>query len=168
VIGKHGMASGSIPAPTPPAAAAPPPVPLKDERLAQISPTARLLRRPEIGAGLAAVVVAIFFWTQNGLFLKLDGIANWTDVASTIGIPAVVVALLMIGGEFDLSAGVAVTSASLTASMFSYELGLNLWIGVVVSLLVALGVGALNGYLVVRPVSRAFSSRWGRSSSCRA
>ena len=67
---------------------------------------ARLLRRPEIGALLAAVVVAIFFWTQNSLFLKLDGIANWTDVASTIGIPAVVVALLMIGGEFDLSAGV--------------------------------------------------------------
>ena len=49
---------------------------------------------------------AIFFWTQNALFLQLNGIANWTDVASTIGIPAVVVALLMIGGEFDLSAGV--------------------------------------------------------------
>ena len=70
-----------------------------------------LLRRPEIGALLAAIVVAIFFWTQNSLFLKLDGIANWTDVASTIGIPAVVVALLMIGGEFDLSAGVMTGSA---------------------------------------------------------
>src|SRR4051794_21297843 len=97
-------------APTRTAAAAdvapPPPVPAGDERLAKISPAARLLRRPEIGALLAAVVVAIFFWTQNSLFLKLDGIANWTDVASTIGIPAVVVALLMIGGEFDLSAGV--------------------------------------------------------------
>src|SRR3954469_7353877 len=84
-----------------------------DERLAQISTTARLLRRPEIGAALAAIVVAIFFWSQNGLFLKLDGIANWTDVASTIGIPAVVVALLMIGGEFDLSAGVMTGSAGL-------------------------------------------------------
>jgi simple sugar transport system permease protein len=60
------------------------------------------------------------------------------------------VALLMIGGEFDLSAGVAVTSASLTASMISYELGLNLWVGVFISLILALGVGALNGYLVVR------------------
>src|SRR4051794_29793444 len=86
-------------------AAAPPPVPVTDERLTNISTTARILRRPEIGALLAAVVVAIFFWTQNSLFLRLDGIANWTDVASTIGIPAVAVALLMIGGEFDLSAG---------------------------------------------------------------
>src|SRR4051794_22627546 len=88
-----------------------PPVPAGDERLAKISPMARLLRRPEIGALLAAIVVAIFFWTQNSLFLELDGIANWTDVASTIGIPAVVVALLMIGGEFDLSAGVMTGSA---------------------------------------------------------
>jgi simple sugar transport system permease protein len=70
--------------------------------------------------------------------------------SSTIGMMAVAVALLMIGGEFDLSAGVAVTTAALTASMFSFQLGLNLWIGVVVALLVALGVGALNGYLVVR------------------
>jgi len=68
----------------------------------------------------------------------------------TIGMMAVPVALLMIGGEFDLSAGVAITTASLTASMFSDQLGLNLWIGVVVSLLVLLGIGALNGYLVVR------------------
>src|SRR3954463_8584738 len=75
-----------------------PPVPAGDERLAKISPMARLLRRPEIGALLAAIVVAIFFWTQNSLFLELDGIANWTDVASTIGIPAVLVALLRMGG----------------------------------------------------------------------
>jgi simple sugar transport system permease protein len=51
------------------AATAPPPQPLADERLAQISTTARLLRRPEIGALLAAIVVAVFFWTQNSLFL---------------------------------------------------------------------------------------------------
>ena len=42
-------------------ATAPPPQPLADERLARISTTARLLRRPEIGALLAAVVVAAFF-----------------------------------------------------------------------------------------------------------
>ena len=64
---------------------------------------------------------AIFFWTQNSLFLKLDGIANWTDVASTIGIPAVVVALLMIGGEFDLSAGVMTGSAGLMMGILATE-----------------------------------------------
>src|SRR4051794_11388826 len=97
--------------PTPSPAAPPPAMPVADERLANTSLASRILRRPEIGALLAAVVVAIFFWSQNALFLRLDGIANWTDVASTIGIPAVLVALLMIGGEFDLSAGVMTGSA---------------------------------------------------------
>src|SRR5207244_13443398 len=131
------------------AAPARPPVPLTDEGLAQIRPTARLLRRPEIGAGLAAVVVAIFFWTQNGLFLKLDGIANWTDVASTIGIPAVVVALLMIGGEFDLSAGVMTGSAGLMMGILAVNVHMNVWLAIVLTLIAANGVGLLNSHMVM-------------------
>ena len=131
-------------------ATAPPPQPLADERLAQISTTARLLRRPEIGALLAAVVVAIFFWTQNSLFLKLGGISNWTDVASTIGIPAVVVALLMIGGEFDLSAGVMTGSAGLMMGILATEVSMNIWLAIVLTLIAATAVGFLNGYMVMR------------------
>jgi len=127
----------------------PPPVPAGDERLAKISPMARLLRRPEIGALLAAVVVAIFFWTQNSLFLKLSGISNWTDVASTIGIPAVVVALLMIGGEFDLSAGVMTGSAGLMMGILATELNMNVWPAIVLTLIAAAGVGFVNGYMVM-------------------
>ncbi len=150
MISKHGMSSGSVPAATPPATAAPPPKPLAEERLAQISPMARLLRRPEIGALLAAVVVAIFFWTQNSLFLKLDGIANWTDVASTIGIPAVVVALLMIGGEFDLSAGVMTGSAGLMMGILATEVGMNIWLAILLTLAAATSIGFVNGYVVMR------------------
>ena len=56
----------------------------------------------------------------------------------------------MIGGEFDLSAGVAVTSAALTASLFSYEFTTNAWVGVLVALAVALFIGFLNGWIVVK------------------
>src|SRR5438045_7150181 len=120
------MASGAVTGP--PGTAAPPPTRPADERLAQISRMARLMRRPEIGALVAAIVIAIFFWTQASLFLKLDGISNWTDVASTIGIPAVLVALLMIGGEFDLSAGVMTGSAGLMMGILGTELGMNIWL----------------------------------------
>jgi simple sugar transport system permease protein len=138
-----GTASGA------PDVAPPPPVPAGDERLANIGPMARLMRRPEIGALLAAVVVAIFFWTQNSLFLELDGIANWTDVASTIGIPAVVVALLMIGGEFDLSAGVMTGSAGLMLGILTTELDLNIWVAIVITMIAAGTVGFINGYMVM-------------------
>ena len=70
--------------------------------------------------------------------------------SSTLGIVALAVGLLMIGDEFDLSSGVAVTTAALAATMLNYNLGLNSWVGAFLSLIVALGIGALNGYLVTR------------------
>jgi simple sugar transport system permease protein len=149
VTTEHETGSGVAPAPAPDVGA-PPPKPVEDERLAQISPMARLMRRPEIGAALAAVVVAIFFWTQNSLFLKLDGISNWTDVASTIGIPAVFVALLMIGGEFDLSAGVMTGSAGLMVGILGIKLDMNIWLAIVLTLMAATTVGFLNGYMVMK------------------
>jgi simple sugar transport system permease protein len=63
---------------------------------------------------------------------------------------AVGVSLLMIGGEFDLSAGVMVTSSALIAALFSYQLTLNVWSGVLVSLVLTLALGMLNGVLYVR------------------
>ena len=144
------MSSPQTPsAAAPSGAAAPPPVPVADERLANIGMAARVLRRPEIGALLAAVVVAIFFWTQNSLFLKLDGIANWTDVASTIGIPSVMVALLMIGGEFDLSAGVMTGSSGLMMGILATEVGMNVWLAILLTLIAATAVGFINGYMVM-------------------
>jgi simple sugar transport system permease protein len=144
------MSGPQTPAAVPTGAAAPPPQPVADERLANISMMSRILRRPEIGALLAAIVVGLFFWTQNSLFLQLDGIANWTDVASTIGIPAVVVALLMIGGEFDLSAGVMTGSAGLMMGILATEVGMNIWLAIVLTLIAATTVGFLNGYMVMK------------------
>jgi simple sugar transport system permease protein len=70
--------------------------------------------------------------------------------ASTIGIMAVPVALLMIGGEFDLSSGVLVTTAALTSSMVSYQLTAVTWVGAGVSLLVTLAIGLFNGWALDR------------------
>src|SRR5204862_8176996 len=92
----------------------------------------------------------IVFFVVAPPFRDAGSLSTVLYVSSTYGIPAVAVALLMIGGEFDLSAGVAVTSSALVASMFSYQFTTNMWIGVLVSLVVALVVGFVNGYLVVK------------------
>ncbi len=108
------------------------------------------LARPEVGAFMAAVAIFIFFFVVAPPFRNLASLSNVLYQSSTIGLIATGVALLMIGGEFDLSAGVSVVSAALTASLFSYELGINLWVGALVALAVALLVGFANGYLVVK------------------
>src|SRR5439155_18181841 len=109
-----------------------------------------LLTRAEVGALLGAVVIYVIFFAVAPPFRDVGSLASVLYVSSTYGIPAVAVALLMIGGEFDRSAGVAVTSSALVASMFSYQFSTNMWIGVVVALVVALAIGFVNGYLVVK------------------
>src|SRR3954470_10903726 len=136
--------SSSVVTKQPTAPAAPPP------GRAEKSLVARVLGRPEVGALAAAIVIFCFFYAVAPPFRTLPALATILYASSTIGIVAVGVALLMIGGEFDLSAGVMVTSAALASAMICYQYSLNMWVGVVVSLLIALAIGFVNGYLVVR------------------
>jgi simple sugar transport system permease protein len=109
-----------------------------------------VLRRPELGALLAAAVIGLFFALTADPFGTLDGAANWTDVASTLGIPAVAVALLMIGGEFDLSAGVMTGTAGLFMGIMATELDLNIWVAILLTFVFAGTIGFINGYMVVK------------------
>jgi simple sugar transport system permease protein len=111
---------------------------------------ARMLARPEAGAIAGAIVIYVFFFIIAPPFRNASSFSSVLYVTSTYGLMATPVALLMIGGEFDLSAGVSVTSAALTASLFSYEFTTNAWVGVLVALAVALFIGFLNGWIVVK------------------
>jgi simple sugar transport system permease protein len=127
--------------PTPPAEA---PVSKRPSFVAQ------LLARPELGALAAAIAIFIFFWIIAEPFRSAAALSTILYASSTIGIVAVGVSMLMIGGEFDLSAGVAVITGALTAAMVAYQFNLNVWMGVLVSLVLMLALGFLNGYLVVK------------------
>jgi simple sugar transport system permease protein len=126
------------------------PVDVVDDRMGRVSFVTKLLRRPELGAAVAALALALVFTFTSSQFMTLNGISNWTDVASTYGIPSVAVALLMIGGEFDLSAGVMTGSSGLFMGILATRLGVDLWPAIGLTLLAAAGVGFLNGYLVVK------------------
>lgn len=127
-----------------------PPDATTEEPRPERSMLSRAMTRPEFGAIAAAIAIFIFFFAVAPPFRTLPSFATVLYASSTIGIVAVGVALLMIGGEFDLSSGVAVVTSALVAALTVYQLSLNVWVGVFLSLVVALGVGFLNGYLVVR------------------
>src|SRR6266536_1519438 len=124
----------------------------KDERVGRVNPLRRLLLRPEMGAIAGAIAVWIFFAivAGNNGFLSLRGTSNYLNVAADIGIVAVAVALLMIGGEFDLSIGSVTGASGMILAILSTQFGWNTWAAIVVAVLFALGIGYLNGYLVLR------------------
>lgn len=127
-----------------------PPTRAGDDRVSHRSLGARLLSRPEVGSLIGALVIFALFMLVAAPFRNVANIGTILYGASTIGIMAVPVALLMIGGEFDLSAGVAVTSSGLAAALISWNFGLNVWLGVVLALVVSLAVGAFNGWLLIK------------------
>ncbi|HLI97639.1 MAG TPA: ABC transporter permease [Candidatus Baltobacteraceae bacterium] len=125
-------------------------VPPSGSRVGRRSALRILLRRPEIGSLIGAVVVIAFFWVMAPTIRHVGSISTVLYQSSTLGIMAVGVALLMIGGEFDLSAGVAVISSALCASMFAYQFSTNVWVGAGVALVLSLSIGAFNGWMLVR------------------
>jgi simple sugar transport system permease protein len=110
----------------------------------------RVLARPEVGALVAAVIIFVFFLSVAPAFRSAESFFTILYQSSTIGIVAVGVGLLMIGGEFDLSAGVITITAGLVNSMLCWNYGMNLWVGAIVSLLFCLFIGFVNGYLVMK------------------
>ena len=128
----------------------PPSAPAEASNRVTLGWSNRLLARPEVGALVAAIVIFVFFLIVAPAFRSPASFFTVLYQSSTIGIVAVAVGMLMIGGEFDLSAGVIVTTAGLVNAMFCYQLGINLIVGAVLSLVFCLAIGFLNGYLVVR------------------
>jgi len=124
-----------------------------DERLVRVGPLSRLLSRPDIGALLGAIAIffAFGYFARGVNWLGDPGIAaNWTDQAAQYGITAVPVALLMIGGEFDLSAGVMIGSSGLLLGYLATHAHMNIWPAMALVLLFGLAIGLVNGITVVK------------------
>ncbi len=122
-----------------------------DERLKRESPLARLMKRPELGAIAGVILVTIFFlFTADSRMFTLSGIFNFLTPASQLAILAVAAAMLMIGGEFDLSLGSMVAFAGLFFAVCVVNLGQPLVIAIPATLVFAALVGSVNGQIVVR------------------
>jgi simple sugar transport system permease protein len=125
----------------------------EDERLVQVGVLTRLLGRPDIGAllGAIAVFLAFAYFARAVNWIGDPAIAaGWTDQAAQYGIVAVPVALLMIGGEFDLSAGVMIGSSGLLLGYLATHAHMNIWPAMALVLLFGVAVGIVNGLTVVR------------------
>ena len=119
-----------------------------DDRVQTRSSLSTLLSMPAVGAIIGAIAIAVLFFVVAPAFRNVDNIGTILYQSSTIGIMAIFVAMLMIGGEFDLSAGVAVTTSSLAAAHSAWYLGLNVWVGIGLALVLSLAIGAFNGWLL--------------------
>jgi simple sugar transport system permease protein len=134
---------------------APPGQPMKpaqivDERLRKTSLLTGAMRRPELGALAGLILVIIFFlFTANSSMFTLSGVMTILAPASQLGILAIAAALLMIGGEFDLSIGSMIAFTGLAFAAFLVNAHWPLPLAIVATLAFACVLGAINGQLVI-------------------
>lgn len=122
-----------------------------DERLRKTGLATKLLRRPELGALAGLVLVTLFFVTvANPAMFSLAGIMNFMAPAAQLGILAIGAALLMVGGEFDLSVGSMVAFAGLAFGTVLVVWEMPLIVAIAATLAFAAGIGAINGQIVLR------------------
>ena len=124
--------------------------PEADDRVVAKGRAGLLFARPEVGALIGALAVMALFLAVAPSFRSLGNTGTILYEASAIGVMAVGVSLLMVGGEFDLSTGVAATASGICAALTAWNFGLNVWVGVLAALLFSLLVGAFNGWLLMR------------------
>jgi simple sugar transport system permease protein len=115
-----------------------------------------LLTRPELGAIVATVVVWAFFAVvaNDNNFVSWSTTAAILNRAAPLGLLAVAVSLLMIGGEFDLSIGSLLGWSGMVIMLLvtpsaAGGFGWSLWPAVMLAIVIALISGFLNGLLVV-------------------
>jgi simple sugar transport system permease protein len=153
------MTSNSGPPPDAAASEPAPPgsaPPTADERVRKTSRLTKLLSRPEIGAMVGAGLVWLFFAivAYDNNFVSWATTASILNRAAPLGILAVAVAMLMIGGEFDLSIGSILGFAGMTIMVLvtpssAGGFGWGVWPAILAAFIVALLIGFFNGSLVI-------------------
>ncbi|MBB6469155.1 simple sugar transport system permease protein [Aminobacter lissarensis] len=126
--------------------------PAKDERVKELNRFHKAIIRPELGAICGTIAVFVFFLVLAGgtSMFALDGVMNWSTVSAQFVVLAVGVCLLMIAGEFDLSLGSMVGFSGMLFALLVMQLGIPVWLAILVTLMACAALGAMNGWLVVR------------------
>ena len=107
----------------------------------------RRLKAPEWGALLLFLLAEIVFFSFNSpYFLTWPNGVNIVTALSITGILAAGGTILLIAGQFDLSVGSGTAFVALSFALAAQSLGIIPAVGI--ALLVGVGIGVLNGFLV--------------------
>jgi simple sugar transport system permease protein len=122
-----------------------------DERIREESFITKLLKRPELGSIAGLILVTVFFlFTADSSMFTLSGVLNFLTPAAQLGILAIAAAMLMIGGEFDLSIGSMVAFAGMIFGALVVNLSLPLIVAIPLTIIFSAMVGSINGVLTIR------------------
>jgi simple sugar transport system permease protein len=104
-------------------------------------------RHRELGPALGLLAVVLFFTLQTPNFWSPQTMTAVSTIASTVGIVAIGVTMLMISGDFDLSVGQNFAFTPIVWAILFVSNDMNEWVALAIALAMAVGVGLVNGFV---------------------
>lgn len=109
-----------------------------------------LIARPEFGPLVLLILELVIFQALQPDFLSAANISNTLAFTVELGLIALPMTLLMISGEFDLSVGSLFGFSAVVMWTLFNSGATSLWLAFVIALLIAVLIGAVNGWFVTR------------------
>ena len=127
---------------------------LAEEFLDRSTPLSRirntLHRYPALSPAIVLVLAVIVFGLLNDRFLNPANLSLITQQVAVVGTLALAQTLIILTAGIDLSVGAVMVLSSMVVAQTTVQMGVPAVLGLFLGLVVGLGAGAFNGFLVTR------------------
>ncbi len=104
----------------------------------------------ESGIILPTIVYAIFVQIMNPIFFTPNNLGNLLRQTGFVLISAIGMTLVLIVGGIDLSVGSVLALACVTVGLFMVNMGLPIWLAILMALCIGAVVGCVSGSIIVK------------------
>ena len=111
------------------------------------SNSANLIKSNAIWLVFIAEVI-IFAIASGGTFLTPNNVVNISRQVSYYGIASIGMTFVILIAGIDLSIGSIITFVNVICAYMMVNMGMNMWVAVIISLIFATAIGTLNGAMV--------------------
>ncbi|MCD7819482.1 MAG: ribose ABC transporter permease, partial [Lachnospiraceae bacterium] len=94
------------------------------------------------------IAEVIIFAIANPMFLSSGNMVAIARQVAVYGIASVGMMFAILLGEIDLSAGSVITLVNIVCAYMMTNMGINMWVAVILALVVATLVGVFNGFMI--------------------
>ncbi|MBT2517046.1 ABC transporter permease [Streptomyces sp. ISL-90] len=127
---------------------------MAEEFLDRSTPLSRirntLHRYPALSPAIVLVLAVIVFGLLNDRFLNPANLSLITQQVAVVGTLALAQTLIILTAGIDLSVGAVMVLSSMVVAQTTVQMGVPAVLGLFLGLVVGLGAGAFNGFLVTR------------------
>ena len=113
--------------------------------------------------GVFLIEVAFFALLSGGNFISGNNIVNICRQIAYYGIASVGMTFVILIGGIDLSTGSIITLVNMVCAYIMVNMGWNMWIAILISLIVATLIGLINGVMIAHigmpPLIATFASQ---------